>query len=677
MTIVHHPAATALVIDCLKTGLDPYEIQYMGRDELLRIQKLLGYGDLWGQWNIPPEWLGAGNANPSRHITQFPAEANDFDRAWTEILRVALLLSLTNSMRRGRPQMPSTIHGHLKAAVRMAPMLSKAGGSEDRWWSRISAKTVCEAIGRAETFICALRTLHLRGYIPDCPSGPQRDDSAGERDRHGEPAPEQKVDDSKTFQPFPDEFVGQCGFRALWFMTNAGPGVLDCFEACLAAIAGPTRPFKRRSGRNPMSEAARLSKARSQIVKGWQWLDPSGQRLDAVPFKLNMRSRRGGGAYADFAWPPQDWVDLCSLLSVLQICHAWLLLLSSGPRASTILSYTEDCVVSVDGGFRLQATLYKTTDELGGRQRDWPAPAKVVYAANQQIRLARLMKRFSNPDDPAAMGNHIFVAMPYVNAKSPGNPLQKLNHGLLRMVQVFDMQRLLGPDNPYPATHRFRKTTARLIALSLTNAQMILMDCFGHEDPEMTLGYMTSDRAIIGDALRVQRELVVLMAKDAIMSADDLGGAVAEKIREAKAEYLRVHQKSKLDPADDFELAETLTLGGRDWALVMPGVICTLPTGFTGPCAVHQGGRNPGNCQAGCGHQLLLNRFKTECDDNVRYVVEQLLRAEESGSVTLPMWQGQLATWLYRWTDVYDAWSNHPIVQKYGDPSMTREWIAE
>src|SRR5438445_11749512 len=256
-------------------------------------------------------------------------------------------------------------------------------------------------------------------------------------------------------------------------------------------------------------------------------------------------------------------------------------------------------------------------------------------------------------------------------ATGVGSLLSDFNANLNRMVDQFNLRHLLSEDAPNLHTHRFRKTLARIIALTLTNAQMILMDCFGHDDPEMTLyRYVLSDPMILADVQRVQRELVILMAKDVIENADALGGAMGVRVRQAKAEFLRLHVKSSLDPADIFELAESLTLGGRDWIVVMPGVLCTLPLGYTGPCAVRKGGRNPGNCQTGCNHQLLLAFHKTECDDMVTYILQQLQRAiNEDADLVASMWQGQLRNWLYRWRAVFEKWSGHPLVIAYGDPN--------
>lgn len=323
----------------------------------------------------------------------------------------------------------------------------------------------------------------------------------------------------------------------------------------------------------------------------------------------------------------------------------------------------------------MTGSLLKTSDEFGGRKRDWPAPPIVVQAIRQQIRLARIFKMRANQEKPESLGDHIWVQTRN-NAVQLGGPMSDFNGSLDVLVKRFGLQHLLGEENPSLHVHRFRKTLARIVALSLTNAQMILMDCFGHDDPEMTLHrYILSDPTILADVQNVQRELVVLMAKDALENAETLGGAMGIRVRSARSEFLRVHRKSELDPKDILELAEMLTLGGRDWVIVMPGVICTLPVGFTGPCAARQGGRNPANCQSGCNHQLLLDYHKTECDEMVSYILEQLQVASDQESVTVPMWESQLRNWLYRWRQVYEKWASHPLVKLHGDQAIKVEEI--
>ncbi|ODU52650.1 MAG: hypothetical protein ABS98_03115 [Lysobacteraceae bacterium SCN 69-48] len=59
----------------------------------------------------------------------------------------------------------------------------------------------------------------------------------------------------------------------------------------------------------------------------------------------------------------------------------------------------------------------------------------------------------------------------------------------------------------------------------------------------------------------------------------------------------------------------------------------------------------------------------------VSYIVEQLQVATDQESVTVPMWEGQLRNWLYRWRQVYDKWASHPLVKLHGDPKIAREDI--
>jgi hypothetical protein len=260
--------------------------------------------------------------------------------------------------------------------------------------------------------------------------------------------------------------------------------------------------------------------------------------------------------------------------------------------------------------------------------------------------------------------------------KFSGKPLTTLSFALNRLIEVLDLTHFLHEDTQGISVHRFRKTLARIVALTLTNAQTILMDCFGHEDPNVTLcSYIMSDKLIVADVQRIQRELVILLAKDAINESESLGGLGGERVRDAKNKYLRLHQKSSLDPGDITEIAEMLTLDGRDWVVVMPGVICTLPRFSKGPCANRQGARNPGNCQTGCAHQILTAYNMSETDDMVSYVLTELKNALDQQSVTLSMWISHLRYWLYRWRSVYDKWANHPLVLAYGDPDFRREDI--
>lgn len=665
--------------------LDVSKIETLSRVELLRLQGLLGYGEKWGVWEIPKTWLPAGRRRPGDRILRVQCADEATDDAWEQILRFALLRTLVP--KNGGIAKPSTVRTEMYAATRLIPELIARGSNETPFWSRLTVddmERICPSVGR--TLASSLIRFHRQGFLADMPGLPLRDDGTTERNRKGEPVSTHKVNDEKQFQPLPDEFTGQCGQRVLWMVKNLAPTMLDLIEAVLVTSGPPpaknTRVPGKRTARG-YKEVTRI--ARNQVIREWTWKDANGDVIEKMPFELNLRRRIASGmgsaegdpTHENFAWPPRGLSDLLPLMRLLQTAHAWIILLTSGPRASTVASFEEDCLVPVaGGGFRIKGTYFKTTDQRSGQVRDWPAPPIVIQTIRQQTRLARLFKRWGNPSDPASLGNHLWVLTSNM-AAGRGSPLSDFSADLDIMVDRFNLRQLLGEDAPRLHTHRFRKTLARIVALTLTNAQMILMDCFGHDDPEMTLHrYILSDPMILADVQKVQRELVILLAKDAVENSDTLGGAMGVRVRQAKAEFLRLHVKNALDPADVFELAESLTLGGREWIVVMPGVLCTLPVGYTGPCAARQGGRNPGNCQSGCNHQLLTAFHKTECDDMVTYILQQLQRAVNEGAeLMVAMWQGQLRNWLYRWRPVFQKWSGHPLVVRYGDSTINSEAI--
>jgi hypothetical protein len=251
-----------------------------------------------------------------------------------------------------------------------------------------------------------------------------------------------------------------------------------------------------------------------------------------------------------------------------------------------------------------------------------------------------------------------------MGAAGIGGPKTDLNKSLDRMVTIFGLRHLLTREHPILHTHRFRKTLARILALSLSSAQVVLMDCFGHDDPDVTLGYMLSDKAIVADALRIQRELVIVMARDAIHGADELGGPMATVVRAARQRFIQIKKTNLLSPSDEFELADQLTLGGQQWVFVMEGVICTLSGLDSGPCGEGKGvRRDPLNCQAGCPSQLILAYHKNHANDMIAYLLPLLQRAVDEGAEGLvAQLSAQLRNHLYRWSDVYKRWVEHPLI---------------
>src|SRR6185503_16213654 len=135
---------------------------------------------------------------------------------------------------------------------------------------------------------------------------------------------------------------------------------------------------------------------------------------------------------------------------------------------------------------------------------------------------------------------------------------------LANIVKVFGLTEEFGEGKLH--AHRFRKTTARLIALAIVGAPKILMDLFGHKQIGMTLHYILADPTIRAEMLEVARAQTIMLAKTAITQADECGGPAAEKLQAAvKAERFRMGSDFGEDSVQ--ALAETLTINGRNWQL--------------------------------------------------------------------------------------------------------------
>lgn len=661
---------------------DLHEIQVMERDELLGLQRALGYGATWGLWEAPKAWVAKGPE--SARMVRYADSAEQDERVGIEVLRVCLLWVLSPAGRAARDLAPSTVVQSGRALVRLSKRCAKKVGPATGWWSRLCTADVVAEIKKnsAARLLSRLNALYVHGWLADVPTAPIDDAGAIERDRQGESLEDLPQDESREWQPLPDQFTSQCGWRVLWLVEHLGQSLLDCLEACLdwEAPAG----YKPLHEMTQNTQRCTLSRVRGNIIERWIWRDGRGKPIAALPFDLHFRSqvkspsavkKTGLPRYEAFAWPPRRWGELMTLLGLLQTCHLWLLLLASGPRSSTVLSYTIHCLLDTPTGpqlpGRLQGQQFKNTRQLGGRARDWPLPPRLVRATKQQIRLANLVRRLGRPGNPVALGEDLWVKTFSFNGTQVGAPKLNVNDELDRMVDLFGLRHLLDTDHPTVHSHRFRKTLARLIALAMSCAQLVLMDTFGHDDPDQTLGYMLSDRTIAADALRVQRELVILMAVDAINDAENLAGAKGVEIREQTYRFLRLKGTSKLDPQDVYELADHLTLGGRTFRQVAPGLICTVPFLDAAPCGKGKGVRyDPSNCQSDCRHRLVMPYRLMFVDDQIASMLPQLQRAlDEDNPMMVAAWVPRIQNYLFEAPTIYQKWHDHPLIQAHCDHS--------
>jgi hypothetical protein len=241
------------------------------------------------------------------------------------------------------------------------------------------------------------------------------------------------------------------------------------------------------------------------------------------------------------------------------------------------------------------------------------------------------------------------------------------------------METMPGGQNLRP--HRFRKTVARLAALALTQAPKILMDVFGHKSIEMTLYYILTDKDLQSDIEQVNRELRVIRAKQAVdhmleeeltsaskPSVGSYGGPASTMLNESiKIQRERLHRQGKeWDTSSSIELAEILTLQGKAWELVRPGVICTkFPGTEFGPCNKSTGRPEPSRCQSTCSHRLEEAFLREDVDKTIQAAVYAFENSGNQGDeLTQEAWAGQIKTNITRFTDLYSKWIENPTIQK-------------
>ncbi|KVK72159.1 hypothetical protein WS90_35305 [Burkholderia cepacia] len=230
-------------------------------------------------------------------------------------------------------------------------------------------------------------------------------------------------------------------------------------------------------------------------------------------------------------------------------------------------------------------------------------------------------------------------------------------------------------------SHRFRKTLARLVALSLTQAPKLLMDVFGHKSIEMTLYYILTDKELRAEIETISRELRVMRAKDVVeqmVEADNsatsvseqnmggFGGLAAVSLHNAIVVHReRIHRRGEQwGTSSVIELADLLTLQGKAWEQVRPGILCTKFPGEAGPCNKSKGRPEPSKCQSSCVHRLEEAFLREDVDGAIRDSVaayEQSVRDDES--LTAAHWASQIRAHVPRFRDLQVKWMANSTVQ--------------
>ncbi|MBB3835272.1 hypothetical protein FHR55_003516 [Xanthomonas arboricola] len=546
----------------------------------------------------------------------------------------------------------------------LAAAITKPVADPSRIWSRLSADdlyTIAPRTGK-RNFSRIFETLSQRQLLTDVVDIPARRrlDHLENR-RKGKSLP---VANERAVAPYvalPDVFVSECGWRCVWLIKELGPFVLRALS--LALEGNPVD-----QGISKHSALKKFRRAAKKRLRTCEWFNAAGSTV-TPPFELNLKSLDEKGHWKSgqsLKWPPKSLPDLWRLAWLMQAAHAFVVGLSGGPREGELLSLTKDSLIESANGWRLRGKTYKLVFRDDGEVRDWPAPQMCVVSIEQQAKLACLAEDAARARGHETAGPQLWVLLPTNDYTTSGSPLNSLGSSFRGLVRILKLQHLLPDTSMRERTlhpHRLRKTTGRLVGLALTNGLQVLMDLYGHEDPEMTTAYLLSNKDIAEEAQAVAEAQTIMFAKDAISNIEGAGGKAADRVRNSVSAFAKLRGVSKLDAQTIDELARDLTENGQYWELVRPGVLCTKLPGQVGACNGKQGAPDASHCRSTCAHRLEAAAQKEATNRVIERIIGHLERALlDEEPLVAERWRGQLLANLGRFEEVRERWSSHPMV---------------
>ncbi|MGY6257088.1 hypothetical protein ACXIVK_26880 [Paraburkholderia caledonica] len=659
---------------------DARDIQHLEKDDLLRLQMRGGLGSEWGVLDFPVEWMADG---PMKSVGQRVLDIRRVchvveGKPLTELVvatvtRFALISLVTSLTSNGgqRYLAPSTVvSGARKLCHVIRSLLKKQLVNEERIFGLCNASAlldICRATDR-RTVVNRIMQLRARGYWQDAPELLQGEDEGTKAESTSAWESDDAKNASETadagcaepkrsspFLPLSDDLVAELGWRCIWFLRHGEPAIAQCAKAIVDDLKG----FSRVEGRPVHTYNKRATNRVKGFLSTYQWKSDDGRPIEELPFSLDFR---GAGNREPFCWPPRNLVQVRCLLGVAQSMHLVVALLSMAGRISEILSLNGNDYSSktLRKEEVVEGRTFKGSDSNQGQPRDWPMPEILALALERQRDLAPLLLNLSlKVNCDYGVGSHATDAM-WIGLQSKSAVTAGYNHMLVQLIKILGLTELLDDSNVH--AHRFRKTIARLMALAIVGAPKIVMDFFGHESIEMTLGYMLTDPLIRLEMEQVAKAQTIMFAKEAIAGAENCGGPAAAKLRAAVDDQC-ARLGSELGEDDISRLAETLTLSGTHWMLVRPGVICTKLPQQSGPCNASQGRPDAAKCRSSCDHRLEMAILKQDVDNCIRIAVGEIKKAEKADDeIGVEAWRGQVLANLERFPDLSKKWSKNRVV---------------
>lgn len=487
--------------------------------------------------------------------------------------------------------------------------------------------------------------------------------------------------------PLPDDYVAEMGQKSLWLIKDLAPSLLQVTSQIREIWLRPDDLSV-----SPARIAQRRDEALRKVLSEHAWLTPDGQPIAPPPFTLcHGRDGKGspeivGAGAVSAYWHPRMLVDVVFMLKLVQMSHFFVVGLSTGARKSELMTLERNCVQFESNGLPYASgRTWKLVERHEGVVREWVLPDLAMQAIEQQLRLVALIDDIGTtaPKRVQAEGGGSQEGPTHLWAQLGGGqanrsaPLTHTHAALRAFATYLGMD--ADPDGQGIRVHRFRKTIARLAALALTQAPKILKDVFGHKNIEMTLYYILSDRDLQLDVERVTRELRLMRGKEtveAMVMAEEttgfpllggFGGPAAVAVASAISVHReRLHRRGEDWGAESaYELAEILTLQGKAWQLVRPGIVCTkFPGTESGPCNKSKGAPEPARCQSHCKHRLEEPFLRDDVDGSIGEALVAYMEAgKRADDLLQALWADQIRVHLDRFPDLKAKWMEYASVR--------------
>lgn len=644
---------------------DPEQLMARSNAALQDIQvtPISKFGD--PSWILPAEWLPAGllQAESARRVDFAGLVPRHGTMPVTEgqesaIRRAGLCLLLVPlSSKTGIKQAkPSTALTYLKILIRMGrEALTRfphptgktlfAHLTREQIDALVEAGTTPDGAMMRERVINHLLNYHQRGLLADIPlaAGHDRPMKVVEVARRGQKKVESAIiGDEKLYQPFPDHFLSEVGWRCLWLVEELGPTLLDFWERNFTRLDSS-------EGKNPTVIAARRARIEAHV-----WVSTSGKPITRLPFPVALKD--GCKTVVTDNWPPTNHRAVTQMVAMLQMAHFTLVAAATGARWSELSGATVGSLESMeDGGGRWYARTWKLEDDHTGVEREWPLPREAVFAIRQQERLATIMH-------PRTTDRHLWVIMRGRKDRVSGDPLQRVNEPYEDFIQALGIDELLNGIRPH--SHRWRKTLARLAALALVGAPKILMSLFGHRQIEMTLRYILSNPNVAAEIEDASRAYLYALGTELVHDSNEyeLTGCGAERLETAMAFIRARRAKDAFGTTSTEEVVDILMEAGRSFAVVRPGIICLRTPSEEGACT-HYCGIDPARCTGDC--QFRVNTPEAERDANeVLEALSAKLRDPEVAKQELvaAAYRGQIAARLKASESLRNRWLSDELI---------------